>query len=273
MRIGWAAAASGADRALLTGRCAACSAACTCCRSSTRSTAPTPASTRSTMHAGRPAPRDWPGRCALAGRRRDGRRDRQPPVSASPQFEDFVGKGPRLALRRAVPDAGARYSAGGATDAGLAAIYRPRPGLPLTPVTLANGERVLWTTFTPQQVDIDVFHPAGRRYLDAILAHLAGARRDDGPARRGRLRDQEAGHSCFMMPETFAFIADLSPARARARHGSAGRDPLALREAGGDRAPVSTGCTTSRCRRSCCTRFAFRTRSRSRVAAHPAGNA
>ena len=38
---------------------------------------------------------------------------------------------------------------------------------------LANGEhRVLWSTFTPQQVDIDVEHPTGRRYLESILERL-----------------------------------------------------------------------------------------------------
>lgn len=62
----------------------------------------------------------------------------------------------------------------GATDADLRAIYRPRPGLPFTTCRLLNGEtKVLWTTFTPQQADIDVLHPQGRAYLDGILQTFA----------------------------------------------------------------------------------------------------
>ena len=54
----------------------------------------------------------------------------------------------------------------GATEHDLLAIYRPRPGLPFVPVALADGrKRLLWTTFTPQQIDIDVQHPQGRAYL------------------------------------------------------------------------------------------------------------
>jgi glycosidase len=46
----------------------------------------------------------------------------------------------------------------------------------LTATTLANGERrLLWTTFTPQQVDIDVLHPQGQAYLQAILKLLSAS--------------------------------------------------------------------------------------------------
>jgi sucrose phosphorylase len=96
---------------------------------------------------------------------------------------------------------------GGATEADLLAVYRPRPGLPLTCAVLGNGQKkVLWTTFTPQQVDIDVAHPQGQAYLAAILAALAAA-----GIRMVRLDAvgyaiKKAGTSCFMLPETFAFI-------------------------------------------------------------------
>jgi sucrose phosphorylase len=135
--------------------------------------------------------------------------------AASPQYLDWSAKG------RASPYDGLfltldKVFPGGATEQGLAAVYRPRPGLPLTPVTLANGDkRVLWTTFTPQQVDIDVFHPEGRRYLDAILARLAGAGVTMIRLDAAGYAVKKAGHSCFMMPETFDFIADFTT-RARA---------------------------------------------------------
>jgi sucrose phosphorylase len=104
----------------------------------------------------------------------------------------------------------------GASERNLLDIYRPRPGLPFTAFTLANAERrLLWTTFTGEQVDIDVRHPAGRRYLSEILRTLHGA-----GVRMVRLDAvgyavKKAGSSCFMLPETFDFIAELS-AEARA---------------------------------------------------------
>ncbi len=133
----------------------------------------------------------------------------------SPQCRDFLAKGAAskwagllLTRDRVFPD--------GATDAALQAIYRPRPGLPFTEVKLANGDSIhLWTTFTPEQVDIDVTHALGRQYLDGILQTFAA-----NGVRMVRLDAvgyaiKKAGTSCFMLPETFAFIADLS-ARVRA---------------------------------------------------------
>ena len=72
------------------------------------------------------------------------------------------------------------------------------------------------TTFTAQQVDIDVQHPQGQAYLLAILDTLAAA-----GIRMVRLDAvgyaiKKAGASCFMMPETFAFI-DTFAAQAKAR--------------------------------------------------------
>ena len=42
----------------------------------------------------------------------------------------------------------------------LLAIYRPRAGLPFTPAARRPAAPA-WTTFTPDQVDLDVTHPAG----------------------------------------------------------------------------------------------------------------
>ena len=65
---------------------------------------------------------------------------------------------------------------GGATQDTLLRIYRPRPGLPFTPYVQADGTRqLLWTTFTPRQVDLDVTHPARRAYLLRVLDQLAAA--------------------------------------------------------------------------------------------------
>ncbi len=104
----------------------------------------------------------------------------------------------------------------GATEAELLRIYRPRPGLPFTVSTSKNGEaRLLWTTFTPQQIDIDVNDAQGKAYLSAILKRFAesgvGVIRLDAAG----YAIKKPGTNCFMIPETFAFIAELA-ARARA---------------------------------------------------------
>ncbi|MFL6603667.1 MAG: sucrose phosphorylase [Steroidobacteraceae bacterium] len=130
----------------------------------------------------------------------------------SPQFRDFMRHGATsphasLFLTRDT------IFPQGASEQDLAAIYRPRPGLPFNSVTLQTGEQCsLWTTFTPQQVDIDVRHAQGRAYLEAILRKLS-----DSGIRMIRLDAvgyaiKRAGSSCFMIPETFEFIADLAAA-------------------------------------------------------------
>jgi len=134
----------------------------------------------------------------------------------SPQFLDYAAHGRNsrfdgmfLTLDSVFPR--------GASEEDLLAIYRPRPGLPFTAMTLADGaRRILWTTFTAEQVDIDVRHPEGTRYLDSILAMLSrhGVRMIRLDAVGYAIK--KAGHSCFMMPETFGFIREFS-ARARAR--------------------------------------------------------
>jgi sucrose phosphorylase len=134
----------------------------------------------------------------------------------SPQFLDFDARGDAspyaglfLTYHRVFPQ--------GATEADLLAIHAIRPGLPFTQHQTARGTGVLlWTTFTSEQIDIDVHHPEGRRYLDAVLARFqeAGIRAIRVDAAGFAVK--KAGTSCFMIPETLAFIADLT-ARAHAR--------------------------------------------------------
>jgi sucrose phosphorylase len=98
----------------------------------------------------------------------------------------------------------------GATEADLVRIVRPRPGLPVTPVTIAGRPRLVWTTFTPHQIDLDVHHPAARRYLSEVLARLAGS-----GVRTVRLDAvgyavKTAGTSCFLTPETIDFVLDIA---------------------------------------------------------------
>jgi sucrose phosphorylase len=126
--------------------------------------------------------------------------------SASPQFRDYLARGKAsrydglfLTMETVFPK--------GATEAELLSIYRPRPGLPFTVATRENGEtRLLWTTFTPQQIDIDVSHPQGAAYLHSILEQLAKAGVTMVRLDAVGYAIKKAGSSCFMLPETFAFI-------------------------------------------------------------------
>jgi sucrose phosphorylase len=128
----------------------------------------------------------------------------------SPQFLDYDARGEAspyaglfLTYDRVFPD--------GARELDLATLQTPRPHLPFTKHESPRGEQILlWTTFTSDQIDIDVQHPEGRRYLSAVLTRL-----HDAGIRAIRLDAvgyaiKKAGTSCFMIPETLTFIADLT---------------------------------------------------------------
>lgn len=136
--------------------------------------------------------------------------------SDSPQFIDWSVRGEAsefsdlfLTLSSVFPD--------GATEDALLAVYRPRPGLPLTYTTLANGEKkVLWTTFTAKQIDIDVESASGTRYLDNILDTLSKAGVTMIRMDAVGYAIKRAGRDSFMMSETFDFIDEFAN-RARTR--------------------------------------------------------
>jgi len=130
--------------------------------------------------------------------------------SKSTQFQDFQRKGSGSAYAGLFLTADSVFPAGPTAEE-LRRIYRPRPGAPFTALSLATGEtKQLWTTFTPQQVDIDVTHPLGKAYLETILQRFR-----EGGVRMIRLDAagyaiKKAGTSCFMLPETYEFIGELS---------------------------------------------------------------
>jgi sucrose phosphorylase len=130
--------------------------------------------------------------------------------SASPEFQDYYEKGDASTYRDLFLTMGSVFPHG-VTEADLLAIYRPRPGLPFSSVTLKNGQkRLLWTTFSKQQIDINVLHPVGKAYLQSVLQTL-----HENGIRTVRLDAvgyavKKPGSSCFMIPETFAFIEYLT---------------------------------------------------------------
>jgi sucrose phosphorylase len=130
--------------------------------------------------------------------------------SRSPQFEDFRKHGDASASRDLFLTYG-RMFPNRASESDLLQIYRPRPGLPFTKARLDDGtERLLWTTFTPDQIDIDVRSSAGRAYLGQILSEFQAAGIRSIRLDAAGYAIKKPGTSCFMIPETFDFIDELT---------------------------------------------------------------
>lgn len=126
----------------------------------------------------------------------------------SSQFQDVLAKGEEseyfpmfLMMSTVYPD--------GATEEELAGIYRPRPGLPFTHYTCGEKTRLVWTTFTPQQVDIDTDSEQGWAYLMSIFDRMAASHVSYIRLDAVGYGAKEADSSCFMTPKTFELIGRL----------------------------------------------------------------
>ena len=98
----------------------------------------------------------------------------------------------------------------GADEQGITSFYRPRPGFPFTAYEVDGERRLVWTTFMPSQVDIDIKHPAGQAYLVRILEALKS-----GGVKVVRLDAvgyavKTPGSDSFMTPETLEFVKEIS---------------------------------------------------------------
>ncbi len=126
----------------------------------------------------------------------------------SAQVRDVIARGRRSPWAPMILTFDAVFP-NGAREADLAQIYRPRPGLPFTRVELGGEARLLWTTFTPQQVDLDVRHELGRDYLAGLVDRLTGngirMLRLDAAGYVGK----RAGTNCFLTEEAFEFLREL----------------------------------------------------------------
>lgn len=129
--------------------------------------------------------------------------------SASEQFRDWQERGVEspydgmfLTMDRVFPD--------GVTDDHIDRIFRPRPGRPFTPYDIAGRQRMVWTTFPDDQVDIDVDHPEGRSYLLSVLDRFAEAGVDLVRLDAVGYAVKRPGTTSFMIPETFAFISQIT---------------------------------------------------------------
>jgi len=133
----------------------------------------------------------------------------------SPQFKNFLQQG-ESALDKEIFLTYSDVFPQGGTEQDLVSIYRPRPGLPFTKYLINGQPRMLWTTFTSEQVDVNVNSGAGWQYLQSIMDTFAKHN-----VRTVRLDAvgyacKKQGTNCFMIPETYQFIQRLSrEAKAR----------------------------------------------------------
>ena len=130
--------------------------------------------------------------------------------SSSPQLLDYSKKGSDsqyagmfLTVDKVFPN--------GVSASDILSIYRPRPTVPFSPLMLLSGEKKLfWTTFNPEQIDMDVRHPQAEAYLDSILHKFQAAGIKMIRLDAVGYAIKKPGTSCFMIPETFVFISELT---------------------------------------------------------------
>jgi len=128
----------------------------------------------------------------------------------SMEFKDYMAHGDASEFSNLFLTYGKVFP-NGAREQDLNAIYRPRPGFPFTKFKMKDGSsKLIWTTFTQKQIDIDVHSEDGKHYLETILqlykeSGITMIRLD-----AAGYAIKKAGTSCFMIPETFEFIDDLT---------------------------------------------------------------
>jgi sucrose phosphorylase len=129
--------------------------------------------------------------------------------SESAEFVDWLERGDRSASAGMFLTFDTVFPTG-ASEAGITAFYRPRPGVPFTAYRSADGARhLVWTTFLPTQIDIDVRNPTAVAYLRRILRTLR-----EGGVTTVRLDAvgyaiKTAGSDSFMTEETLAFVRNI----------------------------------------------------------------
>ncbi|MEP7287075.1 MAG: sucrose phosphorylase [Chloroflexota bacterium] len=130
--------------------------------------------------------------------------------SESPQFKDFLKNSDQSLYNGMFLTFGSVFS-NGATEEDLLQIYRPRPGLPFMTITLSNGQKfILWTTFMSQQIDLNVRDPQGDAYWKTILQRFKEYGIKTVRLDAVGYAIKKAGTSCFMIPETFDFIDQVT---------------------------------------------------------------
>ncbi|MFM7014615.1 MAG: alpha-amylase family glycosyl hydrolase [Actinomycetota bacterium] len=127
----------------------------------------------------------------------------------SPEFLDWQEKGEASKYNGMFLTFDVVFPNGG-TEEGITSFYRPRPGFPFTAYEVAGKRRLVWTTFMPSQVDIDINHPAGKDYLVRVMEALKS-----GGVKVVRLDAvgyavKTPGTDSFMTLETLEFVKEIT---------------------------------------------------------------
>ena len=127
----------------------------------------------------------------------------------SPEFIDWQEKGDASEYAGMFLTFDTVFPNGG-TEEGITSFYRPRPGMPFTAYEVAGKRRLVWTTFMPSQVDIDIKHEKGQDYLKSVLEALKS-----GGVKVVRLDAvgyavKTPGTDSFMTPETLEFVEEIT---------------------------------------------------------------
>uniref|UniRef100_Q0I0N7 Sucrose phosphorylase n=1 Tax=Shewanella sp. (strain MR-7) TaxID=60481 RepID=Q0I0N7_SHESR len=128
----------------------------------------------------------------------------------SPEFKDVLKHGKQsvywdlfLTKDKVFPE--------GLSEQDQKAIYRPRPGSCFSTYTLADGStEEFWTTFTRNQIDIDVNSAAGKDYLNRVLARFNHSKVNLIRLDAAGYAIKKPGTSCFMIEESFEFVDKLA---------------------------------------------------------------
>jgi sucrose phosphorylase len=132
-------------------------------------------------------------------------------VSAqSEQFKDYLKEGAKSKFANLFLSYGKVFH-NGALEEELLNLYRPRPGFPFTTFKFKDGSsKLVWTTFTGNQIDIDVNSTHGQQYLESILSQFQQSGIKMIRLDAAGYAIKKRGTSCFMIDETFDFIELLS---------------------------------------------------------------
>jgi sucrose phosphorylase len=127
----------------------------------------------------------------------------------SPEFLDWQEKGDASEYNGLFLTFDTVFPNGG-TEEMITSFYRPRPGFPFTAYEVAGKRRLVWTTFMPSQVDVDIKHEQGMAYLKRILEALKS-----GGVKVVRLDAvgyavKTPGTDSFMTKETLEFVKEIT---------------------------------------------------------------
>lgn len=128
----------------------------------------------------------------------------------SQQFLDFLEQGDRSEYAGMFLTVDYLFP-GGVDDSQMEKVYRPHPSLPIESRTLSDGsKRQFWSTFSAQQIDLDVNHPKAQEYLRKILNKLASTGVSLVRLDAVGFSVKKPGTSCFLIPETYEFISMIT---------------------------------------------------------------